>query len=126
MALASVPRARLQATLAAGAAVVLAWRVHGPVTAAIAVSTAALAVLAWSLPAGYAPVQRTIDRLTHALLAVVSWSALALVYFGVFAPWRAWRRLTGRDPLATRPDPRAATYLVALPPGATGRFDRQF
>ena len=125
MALAPVPRARLHATLACAGTLVLGWRFGGPLTTALATLAALLAVLAWASPRHYAPVQRTLDRATHALLVVITWTALGLIYFGVFTPLRLWRALTRHDPLTLRRPPRVATYLRAIPPTPL-RFDRQF
>jgi hypothetical protein len=125
MPLAPVTRARLQASLAvAGTVAIWAWR-RGPVPAALAGVAAALALIAWVSPAHYAPIQRALDRGVHLLLTGLTWLLLGLVYFLVFTPLRFLRDLRGRDPLARRADPAAATYLRPLPPGA-GRFDRQF
>lgn len=118
-------RARLQATGAViGTAAIWWWR-GGLFPAALAGVAAALALVAWVSPAHYAPVQRAFDRVVHGVLAGLTWVLLGLVYFLVFTPGRILRDLRGRDPLARKPDPAAATYLRPLPPGA-GRFDRQF
>jgi len=125
MPLASFSRARLQATAASiGTLALWTWR-GGPVAATLAVIAAMLAALAWVAPARYAPVQRTLDRGLHLLLAVVTWTLLGLVYFLVFTPLRFARKLMGRDPLSRQPDPAAPSYLRPLPPGPR-RFDRQF
>jgi len=123
---ASTSRARLQAALACGGALLLWWRIGGMLPAVFAIFLAALASLAWFAPARYAPVQRTLDRLMHALLAGLTWFVLGVVYFGVFTPLRAWRALMRRDPLQLRPAPAASSYLQPLPSGAPRRFDRQF
>jgi len=118
-------RPRLQATLA-GVVTLALWRWRGgPGPAALAGLAAALALVAWISPARYAPIQRALDRAIHLLLAALTWVLLGLVYFLVFTPWHAARRLAGRDVLRRRPDPAAASYLQPLPPGQ-GNFDRQF
>ena len=126
MALAPHQRARLQATAAGAGTLLVWWRLGGIIPAAIAGLAGSLALLAWVSPSHYAPVQRALDRVLHALLAGLTWVLLAVIYLGVFAPLRAWRALTGRDPLQRRADPAAASYLRPLPPPAPGRFDRQF
>jgi hypothetical protein len=126
MPLAPIPRARLQATLAcAGTLALWAWR-GGQVAAAIAGFAAALALLAWTSPARYAPVQRALDRGVHLLLAGLTWLLLGLVWLLVFTPLRAARALAGGDPLRRSFDRAASTYLQPPAPGSTGRFDRQF
>ena len=126
MPLAPVPRARLQATLAcAGTLALWFWR-GGPVPAVLAGVMTALAVLAWVSPARYAPVQRGLDRGVHLLLAGLTWFLLGLVWLLVFTPLRAFRTLTGNDPLRRTFDRTADTYLQPPPAGASGRFDRQF
>lgn len=94
--------------------------------AGIAGLTAALAFVAWTSPARYAPVQRALDRVLHGVLAALTWVLLGVIYFAVFAPLRLWRHLRGIDPLHRRPDPAAASYLSPLPLPAPDRFDRQF
>lgn len=126
MALSPVTRARLQATLALTGMLVLWWRIGGIGPAMAAGAAGSLALLAWVSPPHFAPIQRALDRVLHALLAGLTWLLLALIYFGIFTPLRGWRALTRRDALQLRADPSAATYLRALPPAASGRFDRQF
>jgi hypothetical protein len=124
MPLAPASRARLQASLACiGTLTLWGWR-GGVIPATLATIAASLALLAWSSPAHYAPVQRTLDRFVHLLLMSLTWLLLGLVYFLVFTPLRAFRALTGSDKLARSFDRTAATYLQVPRPG--GRFDRQF
>ena len=119
-------RARLQATLAWVGTLVLWWRIGGILPAMAAGVTGSLALLAWVSPPHFAPIQRALDRVLHALLAGLTWSSLALIYLVVFTPLRGWRALTGRDSLQLRPDPAVITYLQPLPPARPDRFDRQF
>ena len=122
----STARARLQATAASAGTLFLWWRIGGAFPAAVAGAAGSLALLSWLSPPHYAPIQRTLDRILHRLLAGLTWFVLAILYLGIFTPIRLWRRLTGHDPLQRRPDPAAPTYLRRLPPAAPGRFDRQF
>ena len=126
MATPSAARARLQATAAWAGTLFLYWRIGGVFPAAAAVVAGALALLAWTNSARYAPVQRTLDRVLHFLLAGLTWVLLAVLYLVLFTPMRLWRGLVRRDPLQRRFDPAATTYLQSLPPPAPGRFDRQF
>ncbi len=119
-------RARLQATLACAGTLLLWWRVGGTIPAVLAGVAGSLALLAWTNPPHYAPVQRVFDRVLHVLLAGLTWLLLAVIYFFLFTPLRLWRGLTGHDPLQRHVDPAATTYLRPLPPAVPGRFDRQF
>jgi hypothetical protein len=122
----SALRARLQATLACLGALLLWWRLGNGFGVALFALTAVLAVVAWFAPARYAPVQRCLDHLTHWLVTGVSWLLLGLVYFGIFAPLRAFRGFSRRDPLQLRPKPDASTYFRPLPPAVPDHFKRQF
>lgn len=126
MALSPVTRARWQASLAWGGTLVLWWRIGGILPAMAAGATGSLALLAWVSPPHFAPIQRGLDRMLHAMLTSLTWVLLALIYLGLFTPLRGWRALTRRDPLQLRSDPTASSYLQSLPPAAPGRFDRQF
>ncbi|HYD83583.1 MAG TPA: hypothetical protein VEA63_06010, partial [Opitutus sp.] len=84
MALAPAARARLHATFACLGTLVLWWRFNGVLTTALVTLAAILALLAWFAPRHYALVQHLFDRCTHALLALITWTALGAVYFGVF------------------------------------------
>jgi hypothetical protein len=124
MPLAPASRARLQATFACGVTLALwLWR-GGVIHATLAGIAAALALLAWSSPARYAPVQRLLDRFVHLLLTAITWFLLGLVYLLVFTPLRAFRALTGQDKLDRTVDRAATTYLRT--PRAPSPFDRQF
>jgi hypothetical protein len=124
MPLAPVTRARLQASLACVVTLALWWWRGGQLPAAFAGLAAALALLAWTSPPRYAPVQRALDRGVHLFLTAVTWFLLGGVWLLVFTPLRAFRALTGRDALARSFDRTAATYLQT--PAAPSRFDRQF
>ncbi len=87
---------------------------------------AALALLAWTRPARYAPVQRVLDRGVHLLLTALTWLLLGVVFLLVFTPLRAVRALTGSDPLQRRFDRATTTYLRPPTGGGLSRFDRQF
>jgi hypothetical protein len=122
----SPSRARWQTSAAVTGAALLAWRHPGAATFGLTAVALALAALAWIAPDRYRPVQRRLDRALDMLLAALTWILLGLVYLGVFTPLRLIRRLLGRDPLGGRRAPAGESYLTPLPPGATGRFDRQF
>lgn len=119
-------RARWQTTAALAGAALLGWRHPAAATFGLAAVALALAALAWIAPARYRPVQRRLDRATDALLGVLTWILLGLVYLGVFTPLRLVRGLLGHDPLGLRQTPVRDSYLTPLRPGATGRFDRPF
>ena len=125
MSLAPASRARLQASLAcAGTLALWAWR-GGLLPAGVTGLAAFLALLAWTSPVRYVPVQRFLDYLIHLLLTAITWLLLGLVFIFVFTPLRFLRALTGKDPLQRSFDQAAESYLRPLPPGS-GRFDRQF
>ena len=124
MPLAPAARARLQASCTlAGTTALWLWR-GGLVLAALAGIAAGLALLAWLYPPGYAPVQRTLDRVLHALLTAITWLLLGIIYLLVFTPLRFFRAMAGRDALQRSPDRTAASYLQPAPPPS--RLDRQF
>ena len=126
MSLAPVTRARLQASLACiGTLVIWQWR-GGLLPAAVAGFAAALALLAWTSPARYAPVQRALDSGVQLVLAALTWLILGVVWLLVFTPLRAVRALTGSDPLRRSFDRTAESYLQSPTAGSAGRFDRQF
>ena len=126
MALSTVSRARLQATLAVAGTSLFWWKHGGMVAAVIAIVAVLLALGAWTAPALYAPVQRGCDHVLKLLLAALTWLLLGLIYLTVFTPLHAWWRIRGRDPLQRRSDAQARTSLRALPPASAGHFDRQF
>jgi hypothetical protein len=126
MSLPPVSRARLQATLAAVIALGLWLWLRGLFATCVLLVAASIAVLAWLAPRAHAPVQRVLDRAAHGLAVGVSWALLAVVYVGMFVPMRAWRALTGHDPLGLRRDLRAESYLCALPPARPERFRRMY
>ena len=126
MGLPLIARARLQASLACLAAVLLRCGHAGLLPATAVGLTAVLAVLAWSAPDKYTPVQRQLDRFVAVLLRGVSWVMLATVYFGLFTPLRAFRSLLKKDPLELRRDPGRMSYLKPTRPVHPRRFERQF
>lgn len=126
MALAPATRARLQASVACAASLVLYWRRGGAVSLTLAAVLTALAAVAWLSPAHYRPVQRLLDRIVDGLLAGLTWVVLGAVYFGLFVPLRLGRALLGRDPLGLRRDPSTTTFLRPIAPRASTHFERQF
>ena len=119
-------RPRIQASLACLVTLGLWYWRGGLLPAAVAGFAAALALLAWTSPTRYAPVQRVLDRGIHLVLAALTWLVLGVVWLLVFTPLRAVRALTGSDPLRQKFDRAADTYLQPPPAGSAGRFDRQF
>ena len=121
----TLTRARIQATLACfGTLAIWYWR-GGVGPAALAGLAATLALVAWVSPPLYAPVQRALDRGVRLILAALTWLILGVVWLLVFTPLRAFRSLTGRDPLRRTFDRTAESYLLP-PAGGASRFDRQF
>jgi hypothetical protein len=124
MPLAPASRARLQASLACvGTLTIWLWR-GSQWSAAFAITAGTLALIAWTIPTRYAPIQRGLDRVVHGFLMLITWFVLAVVYLFVFTPLRIYRSLTGRDALARSFKRNAPTYFTTPP--ASGRYDRQF
>ncbi|ATC64199.1 hypothetical protein CMV30_09660 [Nibricoccus aquaticus] len=120
-----MPRPRLQATIALAVTSSLwLWR-GGIFPAALALTAATLALLAWVSPRAYAPFSRAFEKLGHLILIAFTWLSLGLIYFGVFTPLRLWRTLRRHDPLARRFDSTAPTYLRPLP-STPPNFTRHF
>ncbi len=129
MALATFSRVRLQASTASALTATLWYFRGGPVTATLAATAFALALLAWLSPRRHAPVQRILDRGIHLFLTAFSWLVLGLVYFGVFTPLRLLRSLARYELMPCRPNrqsPTNTTYLQPLPPSSPRHFERQF
>lgn len=119
-------RGRLHALLACLGTLILWWRFPGRLTFGLIVVAGVLALLACFSPRAYAPVQRAFDATTHGILAVLSWTMLGLVYFGLFTPLRLWRGLTHKDPILLRAadSPKIVTFLQPSAPASS--FERQF
>jgi hypothetical protein len=118
-------RPRLQSALALAITTSL-WLWHRtPLPAALAITAATLAFLAWFTPRAYAPFSRAFEKLGHATLIAFTWLSLGLIYFGVFTPLRLYRTLRRHDPLHRRYDSTVTTYLTPLPP-TPPNFTRQF
>jgi hypothetical protein len=126
MPLSDTHRARLQSSVAAVISVSLWGFTRAPIAAAFAFVLVALSAIAWCSPRTYAPVQRALERAARALAAGFTWTILAIVYFGIFTPFRLWRQIIGKDPLAQRGRPVNDSYLQPVASSGTPRFDRQF
>jgi hypothetical protein len=126
MRLTPATRARLQAMLACLGTLVLWWRFPARLTLSLLIMVGVFALLAWFSPRAYAPVQRAFDAVTHGILAVLSWTLLGLVYFGLFTPLRLWRGLVHQDPLHLRAAERDEPATFLQPSAPAPRFDRQF
>lgn len=119
-------RSQIQATLGAVGGAVLWWRLGSRWAAVIAVFLGALALVAWFSPVRYRPIQRGYDHLTRWVVAGFSWLALALVYFGLFAPFRWFGGLWGKDGLGRSVRPGATSNLRPLAPASPDHFKRQY
>lgn len=79
---------------------------------------AIFAVVAMTKPALLAGLNRLWLKLGILLGTVISPIALAVLFYGVFAPIGAVMRLTGKDPLRLRLDGGALSYWISRkPPG---------
>jgi hypothetical protein len=89
----------------------LLWRAHTP-RAALAIWIATLLATLASL------LSRAVARTVFIILSyvtfpigfVVSWTAMALLYFAVLTPLALAMRLAGRDPLVLRRDDKTTTF----------------
>ncbi|MFT3869504.1 MAG: hypothetical protein QM715_13705 [Nibricoccus sp.] len=126
MTTASPLRMRLQATAALIVGLVIWLRLRGLWPAAFSGILAALALLAWTSPARYRPVQHGLDILARWIATGFSWLLLGLIYFGLFAPVRWLGALSGRDPLKLKARADGASYLEPIQAPAEDRFTRQF
>ncbi len=90
--------------------------------AAILLRLLALVKLAW-----VKPVFLGLSVITWPIGWVVSHTALAIVYYGVFTPLAIFFKLIGRDALDRKFDPHAETYWESYNPDqGPGRYLRQF
>ena len=78
-----------------------------------------LLVLALAIPRVLAPLKRLWLKLGKLLHVIVSPVILTAVYFLVFIPIGAIIRLFGKDLLALKHDPAAASYWIARTSGPT-------
>lgn len=118
-------RMRTQATVAAAVSTLIYWRVGGTGPLMLALTLGGLAVLAWAVPAGYRPVFILLDRVIQILVQGVSWVLLALVYFGIFTPFRILFGILGKNRLGKA----AAAEVTALCPmnaSQAEHFRRQY
>lgn len=78
-------------------------------------------------PTALRPVFLALTLATYPIGWVVSNLALALTYFLVVTPIGAWRRRSGRDPLARAIDQEAESYWIPYrPDGDSASYFRQF
>ena len=73
----------------------------------------ALLSVAW--PPGNRPLYTALTLIAFPIGFVISHAVLALFFFGILTPVGLVFRLIGRDPLARRFEPDAATYWIDLP-----------
>lgn len=98
-------------------------------TAAVVFWAAAVLLRALSLikPAWVKPVFIALSVVTWPIGWVVSHTALAVVYYGVFTPLALVFKLMGRDAMTRKFDPDAETYWEAYNPDTgPARYLRQF
>ncbi len=108
----------------------IAWRLgqRGSVAAAALVAAVALLIGAVGLlsPPSVRSLFIGLSLVTAPLGWAVSHLVLAALYFGVFTPIAFYFRLAGRDPLARRFEPQAATYWrERADAGPASRYYRQ-
>jgi hypothetical protein len=87
------------------------WRGHGPWPVWI-VLCAAFVGLALLTPALLGPFNRLWMRLGRLLSRIVNPIVMTVLFFGVVTPVGWLMRLTGKDPLRLKFEPRAETYWI--------------
>lgn len=104
----------------------LFWRVHAP-TAALFVwgATAVATVLSLVSDTAALGVFLGLSYATFPIGFVMSWVALAALYFLVLTPIGMVMRSAGRDPLRLERDPDAGSYWTVRP-GRGSESDRAF
>ncbi len=103
------------------------WRWRTPWSLGLLLAAASLLALALLAPAAFAPVERQLQRFGRSVAIGFTWGVLALLFGLIFIPVGIVLRLTGRDPLLRRPDPRRTSYWEPLAPSAgLAHFRRQF
>ena len=96
----------------------VAWIRGGAPTAWPFVVSGAFLVAALLTPELLTPLNKIWFKVASLLRLIISPIALALLFYGVFAPTGAALRLLRRDPLRLRRDPNAESYWIARePPG---------
>ena len=96
----------------------VAWIRGGALPAWPFVVSGAFLVAAFLTPELLTPLNRLWFKVSSLLHRIVSPVALALLFYGAFAPTGVMLRLLRRDPLSLRRDPDAASYWIARePPG---------
>jgi hypothetical protein len=106
----------------------LGWmRWHARWNVALLSAAALMLLLAMAAPRIWEPIQATVDRAVRALMAIVTWLLLGVVFIFCFVPGRLILLALRRDPLRRAPDPALGTYWEPMPgPRGAGRFRRQF
>jgi hypothetical protein len=102
------------------------WRHPGLLAGSAIASTGSLC--AWFFPRIWAPVQRTLDWVAHAVSIAVSYALLGALFLTCFVPIRGLLVLLGRDPLRRRKASDGDSYWETLPPTPAGseHWRRQF
>jgi hypothetical protein len=95
---------------------VLAYRAGRGSDIAWAVAAIVLVAIALVVPGVLTPARRGWLGIGHWLGVVINPIVLGAVYVVVFVPFGLVMRLFGRDPMARRFDPAAASYWIARKP----------
>ena len=112
--------------LVAGGATALLWS-SGHHHAAIAVGATAASLTGAVLvsPRARAAIVRTSAWLAHVVGRVLTVLLLGAVYYAIITPTALFLRLLRRDPLASRPDRKKATYWEEVPVSEGRALDRR-
>ncbi len=90
------------------------WLVFGKTVTALPVLAAVLVLLALVKPLILLPFNRTWTWIVNKLATVNNYVVLGVVYYLLITPFGCLMRLAGRDPMARRRRPEAATYFTPV------------
>src|SRR5262249_40517286 len=103
------------------------FRGHGILAGILWAAAVTLRLIGIARPAWLRPIYVGIMVATWPIGWVISHLALGLLYYGVITPIAVVFRVTGRDALARRLDPKATTYWEPYNPDrGIDRYLRQF
>ncbi len=103
------------------------WRWRTPWSLGLLLFAAGLFALALVAPRLFRPVEHQLQRFGRLIALGFTWLVLGLLFGLIFVPVGLFLRLSRRDPLRQKPDPRVATYWEPLPPApGPAHFRRQF
>jgi hypothetical protein len=102
------------------------WVKHRPVPVWPFAAAGVLWILALVAPRGLALLHRVLSEVGEAVTKLLSYAALALIFYVIITPFGLLMRMFGWDPLALQRDPKAPSYRVRSERGNVGRLDQPF